>query len=165
MIYKIKNYSTDKTCDIFLRRLYRLEEKKKRPEFLNHILDKKRVYYDQSTIDNVLNKLLEKGFIENASGELIFSYEKKEPIKSKKGTAPLSEGFVADFIKNIDGRVSLYQLTNKGRNFVINDQIFDEKGKEIRKAKIEKWIDRIFAFITGIATTLLATWLIDKIFK
>ena len=68
-----------------------------------------------------------------------------------------------DFIKNLEGSVGLYELTNKGRNFVLSNQVIDEDGKRLRLEHHEKWLDRIFGFVTGIISTLMTTWLLKNV--
>ncbi len=72
----------------------------------------------------------------------------------------MTEILTADFIKNLEGSVGLYELTNKGRNFNISNQVIDEEGKKLRREQREKWYDRIFGFVAGIIATLLTTWLL-----
>jgi hypothetical protein len=83
-----------------------------------------------------------------------------KPAKGKVKNVPMSEILTVDFIKNLEGSVGLYELTNKGRNFVLSNQVIDEDGKKLRREHREKWFDRIFGFVAGIVATLLAAWLL-----
>lgn len=160
MFNKTKTFTVDKIADTYLARLLKLEKKKTRTEFLNEILDKQNVYYDQEIIDKTIEKLTDKGLVTNIFGVSKFSYATKEPAKGKTKNVPLTEILTTDFIKNLEGSVGLYELTNKGRNFVLSNQVIDEDGKKLRLEQREKWFDRIFGFVAGIIATLLTTWLL-----
>lgn len=163
MFNKTKTFTVDKIADTYLARLLKLEKKKKRTEFLNEILDNQNVYYDQEIIDKTIEKLTDKGLITNIIGVSKFSYATKEPVKGKIKNVPLTEILTADFIKNLEGSVGLYELTNKGRNFIMSNQVIDEEGKKLRREKREKRYDRIFGFVAGIIATLLTTWLLKYV--
>lgn len=160
MLNKTKTFTVDKIADTYLARLLKLEQKKVRTEFLNEILDRQNIYYDQEIIDKTIEKLTDKALITNIIGVSKFSYATKETAKGETKNVPLTEILTADFIKNLEGSVGLYELTNKGRNFVLSNQVIDEDGKKLRREHIEKWIDRIFGFVAGIIATLLTTWLL-----
>jgi hypothetical protein len=160
MFNKTKTFTVDKIADTYLARLLKLEKKKKRTEFLNEILDKQNVYYDQEIIDKTIEKLTDKGLVTNIFGVSKFSYAANEPAKGKTKNVPLTEILTTDFIKNLEGSVGLYELTNKGRNFVLSNQVIDEDGRKLRLEQREKWFDRIFGFVAGIIATLLTTWLL-----
>lgn len=163
MFNKTKTFTVDKIADTYLARLLKLEKKKWRTEFLNEILDSQNVYYDQEIINKAIEKLTNKGLITNIFGVSKFSYATKEPAKGKVKIVPMSEILTADFIKNLKGSVGLYELTNKGRNFVLSNQVIDEDGKKLRREHREKWFDRIFGFVAGIIATLLTTWLLKQV--
>lgn len=160
MFNKTKTFTVDKIADTYLERLLKLEKKKKRTEFLNEILDNQNVYYDQEIINKTIEKLTDKGLITNIFGVSKFSYATKEPVKGKIKNVPLTEILTADFIKNLEGSVGLYELTNKGRNFIMSNQVIDEEGKKLKREQREKWYERIFGFVAGIIATLLTTWLL-----
>ena len=160
MINGIKTFTTDKICDVYLRHLYKSVAKGKETEFLNNILDNKRIYYDQQIIDEVAKKLLEKNLIIEIPGKSIFSYGKRRPMRGKKKKLTFDEVMAPD-IENLEGVSNLYKLTKSGFNFIHNDQFFDEKGKQIEKTKIDKWIDRLISFLISVATTLVTYWLIN----
>lgn len=160
MLNKTKTFTIDKIADTYLARLLKLEKKKKRTEFLNEILDDQNVYYDQEIIDKTIEKLTDKGLVTNIFGVSKFSYATKEPAKGKMKNVPLTEILTTDFIRNLEGSVGLYELTNKGRNFVLSNQVLDEDGKKLRREQREKWFDRIFGFVAGIIATMLTTWLL-----
>jgi len=163
MFKKTKTFRVDKIADTYLARLLNLENKKKQTEFLNEILDSQNVYYDQEIINKAIEKLTDKGLITNISGVSKFSYATKEPSKGKVKNVPLTEILTADFIKNLEGTVGLHELTNKGRNFVLSNQVIDEDGKKLRREHRDKWFDRIFGFGAGIIATLLTTWLLKYV--
>ncbi len=163
MFNKTKTFTIDKIADTYLARLLKLEKEKKPTEFLNEILDSKNIYYDQDIINKVIEKLTDKKLITNIAGVSKFSYATMEPTKRRVKNVPLTEILTSDFMKNLEGSVGLYELTNKGRNFVLNNQVIDEDGKELRREYREKWFDRIFSFLMGIIATLLTTWLLKHI--
>lgn len=160
MLNKTRSCTTDKICDIYLSRLSKIEGKKKNIETLDEILDNQRVYYDQEIINSVVNKLTTRNLIVQVIGKSLFSYGKREPIKTKNEIVSFSEAFT--FPKDIEGNVGIYELTKKGRNFVMNRQVVDEDGRRIKKERNEKLLDKFKGFLFGVVTTIVTSWLIKK---
>lgn len=159
-MFKTKTFTVDKIADTYLARLLKLEKKKKRTEFLNEILDTQNAYYDQEIINKAIEKLTDKGLITNIIGVSKFSYVTKEPAKGKAKNVPLTEILNTNFLENLEGKVGLYKLSNKGRNFVLSNQVIDEDRKKLRREHREKWFDRIFGFVARIIAPLLMTLLL-----
>ena len=162
MISKTKTYTIDRIADVYLARLLKLEKKKKQNEFLNIILDNENIYYDQEIINGAIEKLTAKGLIGQIFGVSKFGYGTKEPSKVKSKNVPLNEILTADFIKNLEGNVRLYELTNKGRNFVISDQFIDENGRKTRQEKRNKIICTTLKYIMGIIAAFATAWIIKQ---
>jgi hypothetical protein len=161
MCKRKKTNTIDKICDIYLGRLLKLENEEKRTEFLVDILDKKGVYYDQETIDDVIKKLKGKDLIEKVFGVSASSYETKKKLEVKEVMPPDHIKSNLDSLSKLKISVDLYVLTNKGRSFVKKRQIIDLDGKRIRQENKKKWLDRIFGFISGILVTIATKWLLD----
>jgi hypothetical protein len=156
----MKTYSVNKICDIYLYRLYKLEKKKKKPEFLIEILSKKGIFFDNHIIIRTIGILIEKAFISQVEGLGTYTYGKKSFNKNilnwfkndRKKT--IDEFFGEDFLNKIEGQNNLYELTIQGRNFVQNNQIFDIEGKIEKKRERENWKNRIWGYIFGVLTGL-----------
>lgn len=163
MIHKNKDLTIEQVCDIYLTTLYKLELKKKDPKFLNAILDERGIYYDQEIIDSVVSKLLEKGLLNQIHGTSLYGFGARESFKSKKLKINLNSEFAKEFIENLVGSVNLYQLSNKGKNFIANKQVIDKEGRKIRRENTRKRLMLIIKFISGICAALITAWLISKI--
>lgn len=114
---KLKELPITKICDVVIKGLYKRQKIEGKIPFLNKILDEKNIYYDMSTIREIVELLEEKELIEKDAYffELIsFNLHNKKKITSDEKIKKTFEG--------VDGAVYKYHLTKKGMRFVSSKQ-------------------------------------------
>lgn len=158
---RVKTFSVEKICDIYLSSLYKLDKKNKSPKFLVDILSRRGVFFNNEIINRTVEKLSEKDFIYLVEGECSYTYGKKKdkiiyrPWKKLLNNNAIDDFLSEDFFNRIEGKNNLYKITIKGKNFVQNNQVFDIEGKLEKKRTREIWMNRIWSFIIGVFTGIV----------
>lgn len=154
---KIKTKSKEYIWDLFLKELYELENNNKNPEYLINILSSKKIFFNNATISQVINFLLQNDYIIEIEGVSGFTHGRKFWRKSLFTSKRQSKTLIDELINNkIEGRNYLYMLSEKGRNHIVNNQTFDLEGAKEKERKSEKWKDRFIGFTTGILSATIS---------
>ncbi len=142
---KLKHYSVERISDIYLKELRNRKKKGEKEKFLNQVLEEKNIYFDQETVDKVIEILLKKGYIEKIPGDALFGFYDK-----RVSTNPFED---------LQGGVKLYTLTDLGNHFLAGGRRLAEK--EIAKTKriwanrLEKFVWLIIGGVVGVTVTLI----------
>jgi hypothetical protein len=127
-------------CDIYLKELFKSKEK---GLFLNSVLNDKAIFYDQEKLKNVLQLLEDKNLIlkePHTISTIVHLHEDtKLDIKSSDG--------VREFFDNVEGSISRYKLTEKGKQFVQLKQVIDIEGQKEKKNLIISFINWILKIL------------------
>ncbi len=134
----MKALTIERMGELFIYHLRTLEKAGKGYEYLGHFLVKKKIYFNQQTLVDILNLLETKNFIE------------KIPDKIRIDNFGKAESIITALNQNFKSAHALYKLSLLGKDFVDSKQKIDLERIKERRENRKKWHERIISLIISI---------------